>query len=184
MKESGFLIAVEGNIDNVLIYEIIDKICFSSKNKIKQDEIYVQICGGNSKVIKNIINFRGSCIGIIDNDKEKPKDYDKFEEICVDKEFLQIKFINNSFQNHYKYLFINNPPAERWLDNCVKELGKDRTHFGLPDDFRKYVHLAKKSQLSNELITFIKFIVKSNAIPVKTFYHVFRKIIKFHLSIS
>lgn len=171
-----FLISVEGHLDKEIILCIVDRICILSDFALNRSNFLIRRAGGNSQVIKNIRGHDDHCIGIIDEDKEKPKDYDKFEE-CYHNPNLSFMEKHN---RHYKYLIVVKPAPERWLDNCAAEAGFGRTDFGLPDDFKRYRKLCKKSKLPAEVKEYAKEVISSSSTSVNLLIKGVGKIYSYH----
>lgn len=184
-----FLIACEGELDKLLVKIIIHELL--RYESIRKRQFKIDKSNGLAGVIKQITDFQGNCIGIIDNDKadnkkkKLPLNYSNFKECkeLTNKNVYRSSKISLKYyetQVGIKYLIIIDPAPERWLDNCAVSLNKSHSDYGLPENFNEYKNLAKKQDIDIRLFRpFIKDILYSSTggLSLKT---IIRKIIEYH----
>lgn len=179
-----FLIACEGELDKLLVNKIKDLIYVSTGNPRVQS-IIVNKTKGNSEVLKTIRNFKGNCIGVIDNDKRIP-DSVKFFEPCknIDVDYFYNKIsLKLSFRRDnekLKYLIVINPAIEKWLDYCLEYFSKKRSDYNLPENDAEYRNITKRRELDESLFGKLIKDTLNKSIQGRSLKFIIRKALEYH----
>ena len=130
-----------------------------------------------------MIKVDSPCIGIIDNDKKYQRRISEFES-CIDikeRRNFGVRLVEKS--SNYKYLFILNPAPEKWIMNCSEISDISLSDFELPENFKEFKIICKKSNQDVKIKKFVKKVVNSDSSPVNQLLGSFLKLYNYHFMI-
>ena len=184
---SKFLISTEGIFDKLIIDTLIEIIDYQGQYSANLSKnIIVRKSGGISGVIRQIEGTDYHCIGIIDDDKRKPKSYSDYAD-CEISEKKEIENIIYRYKEngHFKYLIVFCPAPEKWLDKCAIEISSSRKDFGLPEFFDDYRDMTKRSEMTGEdralLTNYIKKLDSQGSYTLMLLKRSLMRLVNYHL---
>ena len=132
-------IYVEGLLDKKIIELTIDKIVEFNNYKNHQSEFFIVMSNGIGEVLKRMKKVDSTSIGIIDNDKKKPKQIDEYA-TCGKYGELEVLFKEENC--HKKFLFVFQPGPETWIQESAKSLGE--TNEQIITDMKTMIDITKR----------------------------------------
>lgn len=162
---------VEGDIDEILFNHINEYLAFKYFNFQKQFKILKS--RSISQVLnKNIDNNCEISIGIIDNDKTKSNNFDKYSE-CKNLEKTIYLHQNNS-----KFLVVLDKAVEDWLNHNEKFTNIARVNYGFPMNYKYLKNNVKSKKQKNDFLIYLKDLFENNPYPLKFLISALYKVAK------
>lgn len=157
-KMNKMQICVEGTLDMEIVKSIVDLIAEHSNYFINRSCFFIDRANGISKVVSKLNKSNYTAIGIIDNDKIKPKLIENYTK-C--KEYDDLNLVLYYYDNNGAKIFLLafNKASEDWLLNASRE--HSLPYFNSIAEIKKN---SKKCELTTDFLNIIKSIIRNNSL--------------------